>query len=131
MTPQGQFPFNQSTVWQPNQEYIQNSRLMRFMDRHGLDSFEALIDRSTTDVAWFWDAVFEDLDIEFYEPYTKVLDLARGIQWPTWCVGAKLNIVHNCLDKWMGTPTENKIALRWESEEGHERLLTYRLSIHL
>jgi len=96
------------------------------MDRHGLATFEDLIARSTTDIAWFWEAVFENLDIEFYEPYTQIVDLSRGIQWPRWCVGAKLNIVHNCLDKWMGTPTQNRVAVRWEGEEGTVRLLTYR-----
>ncbi|MGB2896178.1 MAG: AMP-binding protein [Anaerolineales bacterium] len=82
--------------------------------------------RSTTDIAWFWEAVFEDLGIEFYEPYTQVVDLSGGIQWPKWCVGAKLNIVHNCLDKWMDTPTQDRIAIRCEGEEGIVRQLTYR-----
>jgi len=126
MTAEEQFPFNQSIVWRPGEEYVQRSRLKRFMDRHGLATFEELMDRSTTDIAWFWEAVFEDLGVEFYDPYTRVVDLSRGIQWPVWCVGAKLNIVHNCLDKWLGTPTQNRVAVRWEGEEGATRLLTYR-----
>jgi acetyl-CoA synthetase len=126
MATQSQFPFNQSIVWQPSPEYVQRSRLKRFMDRHGLATFEALLARSTVDVAWFWEAVLEDLGIEFYQPYTQVVDLSRGIQWPRWCVEGQLNIVHNCLDKWMDTPTQNRIAIRWEGEEGEVRLLTYR-----
>jgi acetyl-CoA synthetase len=81
--------------------------------------------RSTRDIAWFWDAVFEDLGIEFYTPYSQVVDLTAGIQWPKWCVGGKLNIVHNCLDKWMGTPKQDQIALRWEGEAGEVREMTY------
>jgi len=134
MASQTQFPFNQPIVWEPSEEYVRRSRLKRFMDRHGIATFEELIERSTSDIAWFWEAVFEDLGIEFYEPYTQVVDLSRGIQWPRWCVGAKLNIVHNCLDKWMDTPTQNRVAIRWEGEEGPStssgqgavRLLTYR-----
>lgn len=126
MVSQSQFPFNQPIVWQPSEEYVRRSRLKRFMDRHGLATFEELMARSTSDIAWFWEATFEDLGIEFYEPYTQVVDLSRGIQWPDWCVGAKLNIVHNCLDKWMDTPTQNRVAVRWEGEEGTVRLLTYR-----
>ena len=125
MGSQAQFPFNQSIVWEPSGEYVQRSRLKRFMDRHHLSSFDELMQRSTTDIAWFWEAVFEDLGIEFYEPYTEVVDLSGGIQWPKWCVGAKLNIVHNCLDKWMGTPTQDRIAIHWEGEEGDVRQLTY------
>ncbi|MFH1909399.1 MAG: AMP-binding protein [Chloroflexota bacterium] len=119
------FPFNLPFVWQPSEEYLQRSRLKRFMDRHGLDTFEALMERFTSDIAWFWEAVFEDLGIEFYKPYTEVVNLSGGVQWPKWCVGAELNIVHNCLDKWMDTPTQSQVAIRWEGEEGHVRRLTY------
>jgi len=121
-----QFPFGQSVVWQPGEDYVQRSRLKRFMDRYSLATFEALMERSTTDIVWFWEAVFRDLGIEFYEPYSQVVDLSRGIQWPTWCVGGKLNVVHNCLDKWMGSATQNRVAIRWEDEGGSVRLLTYR-----
>jgi len=126
MASQTQFPFNQQIVWRPSEAYLRRSRLKRFMERHGLATFEELMARSTSDIAWFWEATFEDLGIEFYEPYTQVVDLSRGIQWPQWCVGGKLNIVHNCLDKWMDTPTQNRVAVRWEGEEGQVRLLTYR-----
>ena len=111
MSPSKNFPFDQSIVWRPSPEVIQRSRLKRFMDLHGLETYEQLIERSTTDIQWFWEAVFEDLGIEFYRQYTQVLDLSNGIQWPEWCVGGQLNIVHNCLDKWMGTPTQNRIAM--------------------
>jgi len=130
MSNPAQFPFDQQIVWRPNQGYIQRSRLKRFMDRHGLATYEQLIERSTTDITWFWEAVFDDLGIEFFEPYSQVVDLSRGYQWPEWCVGGKLNIVHNCLDKWIDTPTQNRVAIRWEAEEGDERLLTYRDLFH-
>lgn len=126
MTSPSTFPFNQPIVWEPSEDYLRRSRLKRFIDRHGLATYERLIERSTSDIAWFWEAVFEDLSIEFYEPYKQVVDLSRGIQWPEWCVGAKLNIVHNCLDKWMDSATQNRVAIRWEGEEGKVRLLTYR-----
>jgi acetyl-CoA synthetase len=126
MVAEKQFPFGQPIAWKPSGEYLRRSRLRRFMGRHGLTTFEELMARSTSDIDWFWEATFEDLDIEFYEQYTQVVDLSRGIQWPQWCVGGKLNIVHNCLDKWMNSPAQNRVALRWEGEEGRTRLLTYR-----
>jgi len=95
------------------------------MDRHSIATYEELVELSTTDIPWFWEAVFEDLGIEFYRPYTQVLDLSRGIQWPEWCVGGQLNIVHNCLDKWMDTPTQNRVAMRYEAEDGEIRTYTY------
>ncbi len=112
-------------VWRPTPEYVERSHLKRFMDRHGITTLHELHERSITDLEWFWNAVLEDLDVEFYEPYSQVVDLARGVAWPSWCVGGKMNIVHNCLDKWMGTVKQNQAAIRWEGEEGAVRVLTY------
>ncbi len=119
------FPFDQPIVWEPNPQWIADSNLQAFMDRHGIASYEELLRRSTADLDWFWRAVLDDLDIQFYTPYTQVVDLSRGIQFPRWCVGGKLNIVHNCLDKWQGTEREAQVALRYEGEEGQVRTLTY------
>jgi acetyl-CoA synthetase len=119
------FDFGGEIAWQPTPEYVERSRLKRFMDRHGIASVAELMRRSTQDLEWFWNAVMEDLDIQFNEPYSKILDTTPGIPWARWCVGAKMNIVHNCLDKWVGEATEHRLALRWEGEDGRTRLLTY------
>jgi len=119
------FTFGGDIVWRPSPQTIARSNLQRFMTLHGLESFDALMQRSTTDIAWFTDAVLKFLNIGFQVPYEKVVDLARGIQWPQWCVGGRMNIVYNCLDKYFNTPTRDKPALIYESEEGTVRTLTY------
>ncbi|PSQ65892.1 MAG: AMP-dependent synthetase [Bacteroidetes bacterium QH_2_64_74] len=119
------FPFGQEVVWEPDPDIASASNLRKFMDRHNLSDLDALQERSTADVAWFWEAVLEDLNIEFYRDYEKIVDLSEGIQRPTWCVGGKMNIVHNLLDTWQGTPVEDRIALRWEGEDESTRTLTY------
>lgn len=119
-------PFGGEIVWQPNEEYIAHSRLKVFMDRHDIRTWEELLERSTSDIIWFWEAVIEDLGIEFYEPYSQIVDLSDGKPWAKWCVDGKLNAVHNCLDKWIGTATQNRAALRWEGEAEAVRVLTYR-----
>src|SRR6188472_2937125 len=122
----GQFEFGGDIAWVPTREYVERSRLREFMTRYGLLSYQDLLDRSTTDLEWFWSAVLEDLGIEFYQRPSRIVDTSRGIPWTRWCVDGQLNIVHNCLDKWIGTPTEARDALRWEGEEGLTRTLTYR-----
>ena len=119
------FDFGGEIVWRPTPEHREHSRLTGFITRHGLDDYDALLRRSVEDPAWFWSAVLDDLGIEFYEPYRQILDTSSGIAWSRWCVGGSLNIVHNCVDKWIGTPTEHKDMLRWEGEEGSTRTLTY------
>ena len=121
----GAFASTGEVVWRPDPESVARSHLLRFLRHHGLDSLEALQRRSTADIAWFWDAILQDLDIRFHQPYAQVVDLSRGLAWPQWCVGGRLNIVSNCLDKYIGTPVEQKLALRWEGEEGGGRALTY------
>jgi len=112
-------------VWRPDPETVARSRLRQFMARHGLADLDALQTRSVADPEWFWGAVAEDIPIEFYEPYEKVLDLSGGIQWPRWYAGGVMNIVHSCLDRHRGTPVEAKTAVIWEGEAGEVRRLTY------
>ncbi len=120
------FDFGGTFVWRPSASHLENANLTRFMNQHGLTDFETLMKKSTSDVAWFTQAVLDFLDIRFYEPYQQVVDLSGGIQMPRWCVGGKMNIVHNCLDKYIGTPAEKLPAVIWEGEEGRTRTLTYR-----
>ena len=112
-------------AWRPTPEQVGRSRLAAFMKAHNISTFDELLRRSTEDIEWFWEAVIQDLDIRFSTPYRKILDTSRGDPWARWCVGGRLNIADNCLDKWMGTPVEKRAALRWEGEEGGERTLTY------
>ena len=119
------FESSSEIVWRPSADVVARSRLKAFMDRHGIGTLAQLQSRSTADIEWFWEAIFRELDIEFYQPYERVVDLSRGIAWPRWCVGAKLNIVHNCLDKRRGTESGQGVAIRWEGEEGVVRVLTY------
>jgi len=112
-------------AWRPSQAYFETSRLKRFMDRHGLADFDALMRRATEDIAWFWDAVSKDLDLEWYRPYESVVDQSRGIAWARWWLGGRLNYVHNALDKHVSTARRNKLALIWEGEDGACRKYSY------
>ena len=66
------------------------------------------------------------LDIRFRVPYDQVVDLSDGIEWPRWCVGGRLNIADNCVDRWANDPAaRDRPAIIWEGEEGTTRTLTY------
>ncbi len=45
--------------------------------------------------------------------------------WAQWCVGGRMNIVHNCLDKWAGTDVAQRTAIACEDEPGTVITLTY------
>jgi len=121
-----EFQFGGEFVWHPTPDLIAQSNLQRFIDKHQLGSYDELMRRSTTDIAWFWDTVLRDLDIQFFRPYSQIVDLSEGKPWARWCVGGEMNIVHNMLDKYAGTKIDNRVAIKSEIEEGTTRTLTYK-----
>ncbi len=127
MTDQPTIPFahdSAAAVWRPSAEYIERSRLRRFMQQQGISDYAELMRRSASDISWFWDAVVKDLDIQFYKPYTQVVDTSQGIQWPRWFVGGEYNYVHDALDK-HAVATPDQPAIIYEAEEGEVRTLSY------
>jgi acetyl-CoA synthetase len=117
--------FGGEIVWRPTDEYVSTSRLKQFMARQDISTVAELHARSIEDPDWFWKAVLDEIGIQFYQPYRDILDLSRGLPWARWCTGGKMNIVHNCIEKWIGTPVESRLAILWEAEEGARRSITY------
>jgi acetyl-CoA synthetase len=112
-------------IWEPYGDYLEKSNVRRFMDAHGITSYDELIERSTTDVAWFWDAAMKDLGVEWDVPYHTVLDESNGLPWARWFIGGQLNIVRNCLDRHVAGARRDHPALEWVSEGGERRTVTY------
>ncbi|PNX49142.1 MAG: AMP-dependent synthetase [Thermoplasmata archaeon M9B1D] len=112
-------------VWKPNEDYIENANITRFMRKYNIKDYDELIKKSTDDIAWFWDAVIKDLNIEFYKLYTRVYDDSKGIQWTKWFLNGKINIVYNILDRHAKSCKKDNIAIIWENEQGDTRKLTY------
>src|SRR5213596_2341238 len=125
-SPVSEFQFGGQFVWHPTRELIEQSNLQRFIRKHALGSYDELMRRSTTDIAWFWDTVLCDLEIEFYKPYSRVVDLSEGKPWAPRCVDGEMNIVHNMLDKYAGTSTDERIAIKSEVEDETTRTLSYK-----
>ncbi len=96
------------------------------MQRHRIADYPSLYQRSISDVEWFAEAALDELGIEWARPYSQVLDLRNGIQWPQWFVGGRLNVAHNCVDKHAVGPRAECQAIRWEGEDGTQRALSYR-----
>ena len=112
-------------IWEPTEDYVAESRVLAFMRRHGIATYEEFYRRSIADIAWFWDAVVrEELGLEWFRPYDRVLDLSDGPAWPHWFVGGLFNYTVNALDR-HAAAAPDRPAIRWEGEEGTTRVLTY------
>jgi acetyl-CoA synthetase len=112
-------------LWKPTPAVVDHSNIARFMKRHRITGYRELVARSTADIEWFWNAVVEDLGIEFYRPFQKLLDTSDGIPWSRWFVGGQVNLAHNCLDRHARSARQNHTAVIWEGEQGEIRRLTY------
>ena len=112
-------------VWQPTKELLANSQIQKFIHAAGVADYDELLAKSDQDPAWFWDTTIKFLDIKFYQPYDKVLDQSKGIEWTEWCLGGKTNLVLNCLDKHKGSEVWNKPFIHHETEAGKKSSLSY------
>jgi len=114
-----------SLTWHPTEEVVRETNLAAFLARHGLASLDALMTRADSEPSWYWQALLEFFDIRFAQPYTAVLDVSDGIEWPKWCVDGTTNVVANCLERHRGTDTWVKPAIIWEGEDGSTRIWSY------
>lgn len=121
--------------YEPPEEVRNQSNVWKFMQEHGIETFEQLHTRTVESVdgveasglEWFWDELIDVLDIEFYEPYETVRDETDGPQFTDWYVGGELNIAHNVVDRHAQPTAEarNNAACIWEGEDGETRIVTY------
>ena len=112
-------------IWRPTEDQSASANVRRFMDRHGITRYDELVSRSVADIRWFWEACLNDLGVEWYQPYTAVLDDSRGFPWCRWFLSGKINLVRNCLDRHVQTRPD-QVAIFWESDDGQTRAVTYR-----
>jgi acetyl-CoA synthetase len=114
-------------VHEPDDAFVESTNIYAFMQEYGIDDYEELIERTTSDVEWFWDELPDYLDIEWYEEYDTVRDDSDGPQFTDWYPGGKLNVAHNTVDRYAAADSErrNKVACIWEGEDGDVRNFTY------
>ena len=113
-------------IWEPSPDYIENANVTRLMRRHGIADFLDLVRRSQDDIEWFWEAVIDDLGIDFFTPYDKILDDSEGIAFAKWFVGGRINLTYNTVDRHASSDLADEPALVWEGEDGATQTITYR-----
>jgi acetyl-CoA synthetase len=111
-------------VWAPDAATLERANVVRLMRRHGIDNYGELLRRSIEEPEWFWPAAIEDVGVEFFEPWQRVVDTTRGPEWATWFVGGKLNIAWNCVHRWAERRPDEPAAV-FRGEDGARRELTF------
>lgn len=95
------------------------------MQRLGLNTLEEFLKFSQKEPETFWRELDHEVNIEWLQPYEKVLDTTKGIPWARWFIGGKINIAHNCLDRHAKGSAANALACLWEGENGSCRSITF------
>lgn len=120
----------EKAVWQPDPEFVKATRLFQWMTALGFSDYDDFLKASTDDIAWFWEEAEKALGISWYKRYSQTLNLDKGIKWPKWFSGGRLNAVCSAVEKWSRQPdTAERTALIWESEDGKTERITYS-SLH-
>ena len=113
-------------IWEPAPEFVESTNVWRFLRRLGFPDIEAFLRFSREEPDRFWDELVRELGIDWFEPYGEVLDASRGPEWARWFLGGRLNIAHNCLDRWAATEAgARRLACLWEAENGETRWVTF------
>ena len=113
-------------VWQTSSSYTRGSHLETLMRMLGLPDYDSLYRFSVENPAEFWKATLTEIGVEWFEPYQKYADLSRGVMWPDWFTGGKLNLAHNATTRHAKGGKAQQLALIWEGENGKVLRLTYR-----
>ncbi|MXR42305.1 AMP-binding protein [Halobaculum sp. WSA2] len=122
-----------TVVHEPDEAVAEATNVRAFMREYGIDDYESLIERTTTDIEgepdsgvdWFWDEVVDYLGIDFYEEYDEVRDDADGPQFTDWYPGGEINLAHNVLDRHAEGDARDDVACVWEGEPGDVREVTF------
>ncbi len=95
------------------------------MRKHGIADYIRLVQKSNENIEWYWNAVNEDLNLEWFKKYDQIFDSSNGIPWTRWFINGKCNIMSNVIDRHAKNQPD-KIAYIFENEKGDIRKISYR-----
>ncbi len=108
----------------PSADQAAGSNIARFMRKHSISSWSQLVERANSGIEWYWNAVNEDLGIEWFRKYDRIYDSRAGIPWTKWFVNGKCNIIVNAIDR-HARRQPDKVAYIFANEHGSTKI-TYR-----
>ena len=118
-------PAQPGFVWHPSEEFKRATNWSAFIRSETLSDYAMLERKAAQAPECVWDALIRFLDVRFSQPYERVLDLSKGVQWPEWCIGGRGNITLSLLDRQIEKGRGSHPAIVWEGEHGESRTLSY------
>ena len=113
-------------LWTPPKENLSDSNLIKFMTyvnntyRLNIDSYNQLYNWSIDQYEDFWESYLKFSNIIYYSKYSKVVDEITKMPGAKWFQGMQLNFAENLLKY-----RDDKIAIRFYSENGNKKFISY------
>ena len=108
----------ENRVFPPSDATVQAARIS------GMEGYYALCNEADKDFEGFWARLARE-NVVWNKPFTRTLDESNA-PFYQWFDDGELNASANCLDKHMGTRTENKTAIIFEADDGTVTKTTYK-----
>ncbi|MEI6045407.1 MAG: acetate--CoA ligase [Chloroflexota bacterium] len=114
---------HEERVFSPSQDIIDNANITAYMKTKGFSDYSEFYKWSLANREEFWSDLASEL--HWFQPWKTVFEWTEK-PFFKWFSEGKFNIVYNCLDRYIGTPIEEKVAYHWEGDDGSTRTLTYK-----
>ena len=108
----------ENRVFPPSEAMVKAARVS------GMEGYNALCAEAEKDFEGFWARLARE-NVVWNKPFTRTLDESNA-PFYQWFDDGELNASANCLDRHMGTPTENKVAVIFEADDGTVTKTTYK-----
>ena len=83
----------------------------------------AMLSKAASDYSGFWGDLASE-HLIWAKPFTQSLDDSNA-PFYKWFADGELNASYNCLDRHISTPTEDKVAIIFEADDGKVTEITY------
>nr|WP_315466144.1 acetate--CoA ligase [uncultured Rhodoferax sp.] len=108
----------ENRVFPPSEATVKAARIS------GMAAYNALCAEADKDFEGFWSRLAK-ANVVWNKPFTRTLDESNA-PFYRWFDDGELNASANCLDKHIGTPTENQVAVIFEADDGKVTKTTYK-----
>lgn len=113
---------SEARIFTPSRDVVENANITAYMRSKGFNDYESFYQWSLEHRMEYWEDQAKEL--HWFEPWHTTFTWTEK-PFFQWFVAGKFNVVYNCLDRHMSTPTRNKVAFYWEGDDGTNRTVTY------